>query len=138
MKSLKQLAAITLFGALAGVGLHAQTVDLRATIPFDLTVGQASLPAGDYEIHEQGVVVLVRRLDGKPANAIVTTVGVGGAESGGSPRLTFHRYGNEYFLSEIWNPESGGGRGVPRTGHEAEVAKRLGSAVEATVLANKR
>jgi hypothetical protein len=29
------------------------------------------------------------------------------------PRLVFHRYGNEYFLAEIWNGEGTGTRLVP-------------------------
>jgi hypothetical protein len=139
MKSLKQLAAITLFGAAACAGLYAQTADLRAIIPFDFKVGQASMPAGDYDIHEQGGMVSVRRIDdGKPANAVVTTVGGEGTGRNGSPILQFHRYGDEYFLAAVRNPALGGGRVVPPTVREKEVAKRFGIAAEATVIARKR
>jgi hypothetical protein len=141
MTSIKQLAAITIFfGAFACTGLHAQTVDLGATIPFDFIAGQAVMPAGDYTIHGQSILYLVRRLDaGLPAGAYVTTVGASGTEENGSPRLEFHRYGNEYFLAAIWNAAaSGEGRAVPQTVHEKEMAKRLGAGIEATVIASKR
>lgn len=138
MKSMKQLAAIAIFGALTCAGLRAQTVDLRATIPFDFNIGQTSMPAGDYEIQGHGMVVLVRRVDtGKPANAFVVTIGAESANRDGTPRLSFHHYGDEYFLSAIWDPS--GGRLVRQTGRELEMAKRAGAAVEATVIAtNKR
>jgi len=139
MKSLKQLAAIAVFSALTCAGLHAQGVDLRATIPFDFSVGQASMPAGDYEIRGQGTVVLVRRTDsGKPATAMVTTIGADRPDRSGTARLEFHRYGGEYFLAAVWYPDTVGGREVLQTGREREMAKRLGAAVEATVIANKR
>jgi hypothetical protein len=138
MKSLKQLAAIAIFGALTCAGLQAQTVDMRATIPFDFNIGQTSMPAGDYEIHGHGTMVLLRRVDaGKPANAFVATTGGESANRDGTPRLTFHHYGGEYFLSAIWDPSSGG-RLVPQTGHELEVAKRAGAAMEATVIATSK
>jgi hypothetical protein len=138
MKSLKQLTVIGIFGALACAGLHAQTVNMRATIPFDFNVGRATLPAGDYEIQEQGAVVLVRRIDaGKAANAYVQTLGASAA-SVGSPHLEFHRYEGEYFLSAIWNGSFGSGRQVPQSNREKDAAKRLGNSVEASVMATKR
>ena len=55
-----------------------------------------------------------------------------------SPRLEFHRYGDQYFLAAIKGASSGSGREVPQTGREKEVAKRMGTSAEATVLATRK
>ncbi len=138
MKSLKQFAGITLFGVLACAGLQAQTMDLRATIPFGFTVGQTAMPAGNYRIHGDGVIVQFRQADArKPANAYVLTIGGHGVAPNANPRLDFHRYGNQYFLAAI-RSSSTDGREVPQSGPEKELSKRLGSLVESSVLAARK
>ncbi len=44
MKSLKQFVVVVAFAALSGIGLRAQTIDLRAAIPFDFHAGDRLLP----------------------------------------------------------------------------------------------
>jgi hypothetical protein len=56
----KQFIAVTIFAALACAGLQAQSADLRATIPFNFHAGERLMPAGEYLIHEQGPIVVVR------------------------------------------------------------------------------
>jgi hypothetical protein len=138
MKSLKQFAGITLFGALACAGLQAQTMDLTATIPFGFTVGRTSMPAGDYTIHGDGAMVAFRQVDARtPANVYAMTIGGPGIASNESPRLEFHRYGNQYFLASVKSSWSAG-RELLQTKPEKELAKRVGSSVEASVLAVRK
>ena len=110
MKSLTQSLAVAVLAAMACTGLHAQTVDMKATIPFDFQAGNTLMPAGEYQIREQGPVVIVRGLDG--AGRITSMITNGAFDPGQSQagRLRFDRYGSEYFLKEIWSPFSHDGR----------------------------
>jgi hypothetical protein len=124
MKSFKQLAVVAFFAALTCAGLHAQSLDMRANIPFDFHAGDRLMPAGEYVIHQQGGLVFLRGTDrGGPA-PILMTIGLVGADSSRDARLDFKRYGSEYFLSAIWNPFSKDGRQVPQTARQKELAKR--------------
>jgi hypothetical protein len=125
MKSLKQLVVVAIFAALACSGLHAQSVDLRATIPFDFHAGNKLLPAGEYEIHGEGPVVWLRAEDnGKPAFALMTIGAAAGLDSHQQARVEFNRYGNEFFLRTIWNPSIAGGRQLLPTAREKELVAR--------------
>ena len=136
MKSLKQFAGITLFGALACAGLQAQTINLKATIPFEFTMGQTPMPAGNYSIHGDGPLIVLRLEDARrSANALVLTVPGPGVAQNLSPRLEFHRYGDRYFLASIRSSSAAGGRELRQTAPEKELAKRMGSLVEASVRA---
>jgi hypothetical protein len=123
MKSLKQMIVVTFFAVLAGGGLHAQTVSIRAAIPFNFHAGDKLMPAGEYEIHGQGPFLWFRGADsGEPALALLTI----GAESPEKPRparLSFNRYGNEYFLESVWDSFTRNGRQVSRAAREKELAK---------------
>jgi hypothetical protein len=37
-------------------------------------------------------------------------------------KLVFHRYGNEYFLSEVWTPGDEWGHRLSKTRREREIA----------------
>ena len=123
MKSMKQLVVVAIFAALACTALHAQSADLRATIPFDFHAAGKLMPAGEYVIHEQGMLVVLREADSGRLAPILMTIGVVSS----NPReagLDFSHYGNEYFLKAIWSPVSGYGRQFLQTAREREVAKR--------------
>jgi len=78
-----------------------------ATIPFDFHVNQATLPAGTYVVytHANGASLQLRNEETGKSILIMPP----GRDSGSSePKLTFHRYGNHYFLAEIWGPTSQG------------------------------
>jgi hypothetical protein len=123
MTSVKQLVVVAIFGVLAGSGLHAQSLDMRATIPFDFHAGQQLMPAGEYVIHAHDSAVLLRGADSRSPGAIFLT---NRTTSGNPPeaRLDFMRYGSEYFLTAIWSPITQDGRQVPQTARQRELARR--------------
>ncbi len=133
MKSLKQFILVTTFAAVACTGLRAQSVDLQAAIPFDFHAGDRLLPAGDYVIHGQGPVVLLRGADnGKPAFALMT-ISAESRDASGHARLDFNRYGDEYYLTAVWDSSSQAGRQIPPTARQKELAKRGNVPVRDTV-----
>jgi hypothetical protein len=133
MKSFKQLAVLAIFAALPCAGLRAQTLDMRAQIPFNFYAGDKSMPAGEYFIHEEGAVVFLRTLDDASLSRILITVGAAGRNSSHESKLVFNRYGSEYFLSTIWDSYAEDGRQVRWTAREKELAKRGNVPVPAVI-----
>lgn len=90
------------------VSAQAQTALNHKTfaVPFSFKVGNKVLPAGEYKITADNQVVRVQKTDGK-ANAVTLTQRTHGASNVESdPKLTFRRYGDQYYLSQVWLPDS--------------------------------
>jgi len=81
---------------------------IKIKIPFDYTAGNKNLSAGKYSIGRifEGVFV-IRSEDGKFAGLVTALCGVQ-SRSNSQPKLVFNRYGDEYFLSQIWLDSSTG------------------------------
>ena len=87
--------------AMAGTSF-AQSSGVRATVPFDFTVGSKVLPAGTYTIApatENKTVIVIRSHD--KAFAALSLVHQDDNKSPNGGKLLFHKYGGQYFLSEI-------------------------------------
>ena len=102
---MKRTTAITLLAianlAMAGTSF-AQSSGGRATVPFDFTVGTKLLPAGTYTISpatENETVIVIRSHD--KAFAALSLVHQDDNKSPNGGKLLFHKYGGQYFLSEI-------------------------------------
>src|SRR5580704_17108515 len=135
MKNVKQLILAAISAAVVCTALQAQSVDTRATIPLDFHAGSRLMPAGEYMIAGAGPWVALRAEGGSGrAVAIVLANNAVGADSSRSSRVEFHRYGNEYFLSKIWNSFSREGLEVPPVAREKEIAKRGGAPVQNEVV----
>ena len=74
-------------------------------VPFSFKVGNKVLPAGEYKITADNQIVRVQRTDGK-ANAVSMTQRTRGVNHNLSDaKLTFRRYGDQYYLSQVWLPD---------------------------------
>jgi hypothetical protein len=94
-----------------------------ATIPFEFVAGKTTLPAGEYKVGDVSAgsaVLLIRSVDGRSAVMIITH-GTGSA-SRAEGKLVFNRYGNRYFLSQVFSPGSSMGRELPKSKLEREIA----------------
>ncbi len=114
----------------AGVTANAQSLQYRLTanIPFDFSVAGQKLPAGKYWINraQQGTgdaVVRISSPDGH-ANLAGLTIPVFAFNPAKRSTLVFRRYGEEYFLSEIWPAGSATGRELPKSRAEREAARK--------------
>src|SRR5262250_3287241 len=102
---------------LAGVAAQAQSVRLKADVPFAFAVGKTALPAGEYRIDSLGTenrVLLIRSMD---QNAQASTISNTGRslEKSDQTKLVFHRYGDRYFLAEIWVQGYSSGHQLPQS-----------------------
>lgn len=98
------VAAALVASTILATSTHAQ-VRAKADIPFEFTVGNKVLSPGEYDVQRalesNKQAQLIRRTDGS-SGVIVLTTPVDASGKKTEPCLVFHRYGNEYFLSQIW------------------------------------
>lgn len=101
------IAMIVLVGSLA-ISAKAQTnvrIALIANIPFQFSIGNKSLPAGEYTVRSVGeyssnVLLRIQSRDGKTSAMLQTSTVEGKAQE--RAKLVFHRYGNQYFFAQAW------------------------------------
>jgi hypothetical protein len=99
----------TMFTTVALVGsvlvplVHAQVNGpIQGKIPFSFYVGSTALPAGNYVVRPVTHDVLaIQNVENKATAISVMPVGVQAA-SAQNTKLVFHRYGDTYFLSQVW------------------------------------
>jgi len=123
---LSAVAMLSLLVTLMMVGYAAPAGRISVNIPFDFMVGKTKLPAGQYIVqgtNTQGVLQ-ISSTDRK-ANVLAVTSS-GKADAGESKaRLDFNRYGDQYFLSQVWEGGSTAAHRLVKSRAEREAAKRL-------------
>src|SRR6186713_766665 len=92
------LTALTLVAWLMVPATHAQSIMLKADIPFNFVVGDRQLPSGEYHVKQLQPGVI--QVQGKVtrSSAIVMTTGVQTEKTSDVGKLVFNRYGDNYFL----------------------------------------
>ena len=125
-KAFKIIATLSLFLALAAVSAQAQSRGkIEAQIPFDFIVGDVTLPAGNYSVklisRNNDKALLIRSEKGRASAMVLTNAVEAGAEQSGS-KLVFHRYGDKYFLSQVWTQGVNTGRELYRSSDERRLA----------------
>jgi hypothetical protein len=133
-KVLMTLAAMTVTLLMTGrASVYAQVTepDLEANVPFKFMVGDTSLPAGKYTIKrlddEDQNVLEIRSADDRIAVAFLTE----SAQSDRTPtksELVFDKYGNQYFLSQIWTEGDMNGNQLAKPRAELKLEKSGGAA----------
>jgi hypothetical protein len=117
----------SIIAVIAAAAAYAQgSSSLKADVPFDFIVGNQTLRAGQYMADLRAVpgVVIVKSADhGGGAMVIGSDLRSVSTQREGKGKLVFHRYGNTYFLSEVWSAEDYG-RQLPKTRLERELTAR--------------
>ncbi len=121
---LRSTAILGLFFVLAIASVNAQTASrAEVTIPFDFSAGKANLKAGSYNINRlSGTAITIRSADGETAALVNAQLAIGSRDYKGGARLVFNKYGDRYFLSQVWLSVDHG-RQLFMTGAEAKVAR---------------
>jgi hypothetical protein len=115
--------AVPFLMTLAFSRVDAQTMDLRATIPFEFRMGPRVLNAGTYTIHHSDGLLILSEENGGNATMGLTVATEPPTDSNAAV-LVFHRYGDTYFLDKIWVPGYNTARGVITSSFEKELARR--------------
>ncbi|MBI4891409.1 MAG: hypothetical protein HY821_12350 [Acidobacteria bacterium] len=111
------------------------TYVVRADIPFDFQVGQQKLPAGEYRIQPFNLgAIAVSSVLPRTQHATSTVFPAGGGKIAEETRLIFERYGDRYFLKQVWRAGTNTGAELPKTKDETAAIYRAGHAPERVVL----
>ena len=130
LKAITMLVSIIALAFMTAVVSNAQSqsTQLRANIPFDFVVGDQTLAAGEYMIGQATLsatdAIKLRSTDSHQ-NAIRFTNTVEGNTPKGRGMLVFHRYGENYYLAEIWTPGSAEGRQLLKSKAEKATEREL-------------
>jgi hypothetical protein len=109
---------------------HAQVIGtIHGNIPFNFSVGNRVLPAGNYTVSSlstQGVLKLQNH--DHSAIAIMLLSSPVQASSEQKTKLVFHRYGGTYFLSQVWRGYGNDGVQLQPSKAERATAERMAAA----------
>ena len=113
--------------ATAAVSANAQSVKkVAADVPFDFIVGDRTLSAGEYTLRSLGspdTGVMIQDADGKNLGTRQTFPI--SPNSRRSARLVFHKYGQRYFLAEVWTGAGEPGRHLTKSRQERAIEREL-------------
>lgn len=117
------LLGLLLVGA---VGSAQAQQSIRVNIPFAFMADKATLPAGEYLVQRPAIggprVLMLQRIDGSAA-AIVSAMSVQANDWQTETYLVFHRFGDSYFLSQIWTEGNKSGLQLSKSPREKELAR---------------
>src|SRR6266480_5913395 len=138
-QALKNFTVFSLLLMVTAVSAAAQSERSKITnIPFSFNVGEKTLPAGEYTVEpnrrDYDKVWLVQSRDGR-TSALFTTMPVRANETQEKTKFVFHKYGDQYFLTQIWTPGTNSGRELPMPRVERELAKNNAVERQTIVLA---
>ncbi len=116
---------MTVAAVLAAGAAYAQDrATISANVPFSFRMGATVLPAGDYKVIQNprtGYLALVHT-ETLRRGAALTFIGrpMNGTDV---TRLVFHKYGNHYFLAQVYAPNDGFVRALSPSAVEREFVK---------------
>jgi hypothetical protein len=96
--------------------------DQIVQVPFPFIVADHTLPAGRYFVTNIGETRL-RIYSAERLSSLVQTHTVRSHSSGASGKMVFHRYGDVYFLAEVWAPGQDVGQQLTKSRAEEELRK---------------
>src|ERR1044071_8484411 len=100
----KLTAILAIFLGLAVAGVQAQAPGkAEVNIPFEFSAGTKTLQPGVYSIKRlSGSFVTLRSVDGKSAVILNAPINLTSLDDNARERLVFNKYGDQYYLSQIW------------------------------------
>jgi hypothetical protein len=126
----KLFMALCLLTVGGGVVANAQIEHppiIEANVSFPFVVGNATLPAGKYEVRRlddtNRDVLEIRSANGRTAAAFETeNAQLPDNQPASKTELTFNKMGNQYFLAQVWMAGSRNGRELPKSRMEKKLA----------------
>jgi hypothetical protein len=126
-KGLAMLMVTLALAAASAVVANGQTPQgLAAQVPFDFMVGDKTLHAGQYTVralNDSGNPIAIKNNDGDRVIQLSYTAERSDKQL--RAKLVFHRYGSNYFLSQIWMAGESNGRELPKTRQERAIEREL-------------
>jgi hypothetical protein len=104
MNRISTIALLAIASLATCAGAYGQDRAVKANIPFDFTVGNTWMPAGEYKISSpfDGAVIELQSMN---KTAFVTVIGTASQiKSNSKGELVFDRYGDTYYLHQVLSP----------------------------------
>ena len=109
--------------ATAVVSAQAQSAKtVISNIPFEFVVADQTLPAGKYQVHR--AIGNALKISTRDAAAFRLTNEIEPSKDRRA-RLVFHRYGNRYFLAEVWTGAGEAGRQLLKSRQERAIEREM-------------
>lgn len=129
IQTLKRLIMPSVLIMLLAASSYAQSgQQYTVTIPFNFCVSGKTLPPGQYTVgrstQNSAEGLAIRGTDGH-AGAFALTRGIQTGEIQEQSKLVFRRYGDQYFLGEVWISGRSTGRELPSSRTERELAREI-------------
>ena len=131
LKRLTMLSLVSMFTLCAAVAsANAQlSYPIRAKVPFDFSMGDKKLPAGDYSFSRlsgfsDNKLMMVSSVDAS-TRVFQSTFGAQVLTPKNDSTLVFHKYGDQYFLEQIWPGGEQAGSQVPESRSERTIRQQL-------------
>jgi hypothetical protein len=108
-----------------------------ANIPFEFSVGYKTMAAGAYSVravNTAGNALMIQSADGT-SSAVRLSDATERAKDKSHARLVFHKYGDRYFLAEVWNGTDRSGRQLLKSEEERAIERELASISAASATA---
>jgi hypothetical protein len=128
IRSLTMLAlivAVTFVTAVAPA--NGQSRAVVANVPFEFSVGDKALPAGEYTVRavtEDGNALAIQNKNAAKS-AIRLSNSIQATQASEKTKLVFHRYGPRYFLAEVWVSGERTGRQLLKNKEESTIESQL-------------
>ena len=111
--------------ATAVVSAQAQSAHtVVSNIPFEFIVADKTLPAGEYQVNRAlGNALTIRTSNGDASASRLTNEIQPNKDK--RARLVFHRYGDRYFLAEVWTGAGDVGRQLLKSRQERAIEREM-------------
>ena len=130
LRAVAMLVSVVALAFITAVASNAQSGGrkLRADIPFDFVVGDRTLAAGEYVVGQMSLtsseaILIHSRKGGR--NVIRMSNAVTSSAPRRKTQLTFVRYGDTYYLSQVWIAGSAEGREMLKSKAERKAEREL-------------
>ena len=127
LKGLTMLMMTLALAAASAVAANGQSKQkLIAHVSFDFVVAEKTLRAGEYDVravNQAGDAIAIKSVDGDQVLRLSSPKERSDRQM--NAKLVFHRYGNTYFLSQIWMAGESTGRELPKTRQERAIDREL-------------
>jgi len=101
---------------------------ISVDVPFEFSAGHSVFPAGKYTVRPAGVntngVIRIISEDGK-ASGMLLTDSAESIQSKNETVLIFHRYGDQYFLYQVWAVGDTIGLEIPKSSMERQAVRAI-------------
>ena len=115
-------------------GLKAQSFQMVANVPFSFEAAGTNHEPGRYSITRPQPTPIVLLRNVAESNSLMLGMASNTETGTGGPaRLVFHRYGNKYFLAEIWSADRFGKK-LPISSSEREIRSESNTKVASVIV----